>query len=116
MYAIVTTGGKQYKVAKGDVIDVEKLDAQPGDKVKLDVLMLNDGKKTIVDAATLAKKKVTCEVVSQFKGEKVTIFKLKKRKRYHRTRGHRQQLTKLQVASLPTTRAAKSASAEDSAE
>ena len=59
MYAIVTTGGKQYKVAKGDIFDVEKLDAQPGDKVKLDVLMLNDGKKTVVDAATLAKKKVT---------------------------------------------------------
>ena len=46
MYAIVTTGGKQYKVAKGDVLDVEKLDAQPGDKVKLDVLMLNDGKRS----------------------------------------------------------------------
>ena len=58
MYAIVTTGGKQYKVAKGDIISVEKLDAQPGDKVKLDVLMLNDGKKTICDAATLSKKKV----------------------------------------------------------
>ena len=52
MYAIVATGGKQYKVAKGDVISVEKLDAQPGDKVKLDVLMLNDGKKVVADAAT----------------------------------------------------------------
>jgi large subunit ribosomal protein L21 len=101
MYAIVTTGGKQYKVAKGDVIDVEKLDAQPGDKVKLDVLMLNDGKKTVVDAATLEKKKVTCEVLEQFKGEKVLVFKLKKRKRYHRTRGHRQQLTKLQITAIP---------------
>ena len=73
MYAIVTTGGKQYKVAKGDIISVEKLDAQPGDKVKLDVLI---------------------------------VFKLKKRKRYHRTKGHRQNLTKLVVSSLPTTRSA----------
>ncbi|MCI6548340.1 MAG: 50S ribosomal protein L21 [Coriobacteriaceae bacterium] len=102
MYAIVTTGGKQYKVAKGDVIDVEKLDAQPGDKVSLDVLMLNDGKNTVVDAAALAEKKVTAEVVDQHKGEKQVIFKFKKRKRYHRTKGHRQNLTKLRISELPT--------------
>ena len=101
MYAIVSTGGKQYKVAQGDVIDVEKLDAQPGDKVELDVLMLNDGENTVVDAATLAEKKVTAEVVEQFKGEKKLVFKFKKRKRYHRTKGHRQNLTKLQVVEIP---------------
>jgi large subunit ribosomal protein L21 len=100
MYAIVTTGGKQYKVAKGDVIDVEKLDAQPGDKVDLDVLLLNDGTSTIVDPAALEGKKVTAEVIEQFKGEKVLVFKLKKRKRYHRTRGHRQQLTKIKICEL----------------
>lgn len=101
MYAIVTTGGKQYKVAKGDVIDVEKLDAQPGDTVKLDVLMLSDGRQMVADAAELEGKKVTCEVLEQFKGEKVLVFKLKKRKRYHRTKGHRQQLTRLEVSSMP---------------
>jgi len=101
MYAIVTTGGKQYKVAKGDIIDVEKLDAQPGEKVELPVLMLNDGEQTVVDAAALESKKVTCEVVDQFKGKKVVVFKFKKRKRYHRTKGHRQNLTKLQVCDLP---------------
>ncbi|MGI6229488.1 MAG: 50S ribosomal protein L21 [Tractidigestivibacter sp.] len=101
MYAIVATGGKQYKVAKGDVIDVEKLDAQPGDKVQLAVLLLNDGTKTVVEPAALEGKTVTCEVLEQFKGEKVTIFKLKKRKRYHRTKGHRQNLTKLRVTELP---------------
>ena len=90
MYAIVATGGKQYKVAEGDVIDVEKLDAQPGDKVELPVLLLNDGDKTIVGSAPLQDKKVTAEVVEQFKGEKVLVFKLKKRKRYHRANGHRQ--------------------------
>lgn len=114
MYAIVSTGGKQYKVAKGDVIDVEKLDAQPGDKVSLDVLMLNDGTNTVVDAAALSDKKVTAEVVDQFKGEKQIIFKLKKRKRYHRTRGHRQNLTKLQIVELPgEEEAPKSASTEE---
>jgi large subunit ribosomal protein L21 len=101
MYAIVSTGGKQYKVAKGDVIDVEKLDVQPGDKVELDVLLLNDGENKVVDAATLAEKKVTAEVLEQFKGEKKLVFKFKKRKRYHRTKGHRQNLTKLQVVEIP---------------
>ena len=101
MYAIVSTGGKQYKVAKGDVIDVEKLDAQPGDKVELSVLMLNDGEQTVVDAATLAEKKVIAEVVEQHKGKKQLVFKFKKRKRYHRTKGHRQNLTKLQVVEIP---------------
>ena len=101
MYAIVATGGKQYKVAKGDVIDVEKLDAQPGDKVELSVLLVNDGTTTIVDPAQLQDKKVTAEVVDQHKGEKVLVFKLKKRKRYHRTKGHRQSLTKIKVVELP---------------
>ena len=80
MYAIVSTGGKQYKVAKGDIIDVEKIDAQPGEKVDLDVLMLNDGTHTVSDAAVLEGKKVSCEIVDQFKGEKIVVFKLKKRK------------------------------------
>ncbi len=101
MYAIIATGGKQYKVAKGDVIDVEKLDAQPGDKVELSVLLVNDGTTTIVDPAQLQDKKVTAEVVDQHKGEKVLVFKLKKRKRYHRTKGHRQNLTRLQVVEIP---------------
>ena len=101
MYAIIATGGQQSKVAKGDVLDVEKLDAQPGDKVELPVLLLNDGKQTIVDAASLQDKKVTAEVVEQFKGEKVLVFKFKKRKRYHRANGHRQNLTKIQIVELP---------------
>ncbi|ERL08384.1 50S ribosomal protein L21 [Olsenella profusa] len=108
MYAIVTTGGKQYKVAKGDVIDVERLDAQPGDEVKLDVLMLSDGTQTVAGTADLGRKKVTCEVLEHLKDEKVLVFKLKKRKRYHRTKGHRQQLTRLEVSSLPRMAAASS--------
>ncbi len=101
MYAIVSTGGKQYKVAEGDVIDVEKLDAQPGDKVELDVLLLADGAGIVVAPGELASSKVVAEVVEQFKGKKQLVFKLKKRKRYHRTKGHRQNLTKLQVLTIP---------------
>lgn len=101
MYAIVSTGGKQYRVAEGDVIDVEKLDAQPGDKVALDVLLLADGAGALSAADELAGSTVTAEVIDQFKGEKLLVFKLKKRKRYHRTKGHRQNLTKLRVTSVP---------------
>lgn len=100
MYAIVTTGGKQYKVAKGDVIDVEKLDVQPGEKVELTVLLVNDGKKTIVDPKAVSDAKVTAEVLEQFKGEKQLVFKFHKRKRYQRTKGHRQNLTKLQISEI----------------
>jgi len=101
MYAIVSTGGKQYKVAKGDVIDVEKLDAQPGEKVELDVLMLANGADSVVDPEALSGKKVEAEVLDQHKGQKVLVFKFKKRKRYHRTRGHRQNLTKLEITAIP---------------
>ena len=68
MYAIVSTGGKQYKVATDDVITVEKLEGNVGDKVELPVIFLNDGKKIVTDAAKLAKAKVTAEIVDQFKG------------------------------------------------
>ena len=100
MYAIVSTGGKQYKVAQGDVIDVEKLEAQPGDKVELDVLMLNDGATSIIDPAALEGKKVVAEVLDQFKGQKVIVFKFKKRKGYKRKKGHRQQLTRIAITNL----------------
>ena len=100
MYAIIATGGKQYKVAEGDVLAVEKLDVQPGDKVELPVLLLSDGKSTVVGSAPLQDKTVTAEVLEQFKGEKVRVFKFKKPKRYQSDKGHRQQLTKIKIASI----------------
>ncbi len=108
MYAIVSTGGKQYKVATDDIVTVEKLEGNVGDKVELPVIFLNDGKKIVTDAAKLAKAKVTAEILDQFKGEKQLVFKLKKRKRYRRLKGHRQQLTKLKITKVQaTSRAAK---------
>lgn len=113
MYAIVNTGGKQYKVAADDVITVEKLEGQVGDKVELPVIFLNDGKKIVTDPAKLAKAKVTAEIVDQFKGEKQLVFKFHKRKRYRRLKGHRQQLTKVKITKVQaTSRARKATKAE----
>ena len=102
MYAIVNTGGKQYKVATDDVITVEKIEGNEGDKVTLPVIFLNDGKKIVTDPDKLAKAKVTAQIVEQFKGEKVLVFKFKKRKNYKKLRGHRQQLTRVEIKSVGT--------------
>jgi len=100
MYAIVKTGGKQYKVAESDVIDVEKLAAEPDSTIELEVVFIADGSKVITDADALQKAKVIATVVEQFKGDKQIIFKFKKRKGYKRLRGHRQNLTKLKIDSI----------------
>lgn len=105
MYAIVKTGGKQYTVKPGDVLDVEKIEGEAGDKVSLDVLFLNDGSNVITDAGALAKTKVTAEILDQHKGDKQIVFKFKKRKGYKRARGHRQQLTRLCIVDVNGTKA-----------
>ena len=116
MYAIVSTGGKQYKVATDDVLNVEKIDGEVGTKITLPVVFLNDGKKIITDPAKLAKAKVTAEIVEQFKGEKQLVFKFHKRKRYRRLQGHRQQLTRLKIVKVQaTTRARKAAATTETA-
>lgn len=109
MYAIVNTGGKQYKVATDDVITVEKIEGNEGDKITLPVIFLNDGKKIVTDPDKLAKAKVTAQIVEQFKGEKQLVFKFHKRKRYRRLKGHRQRLTKLKIVKVQATSRAKKA-------
>lgn len=99
-YAIVKTGGKQYRVAEGDVIDVEKLDVEAGSDTQLEVLMVSNGASLLVGAPTLTGASVTAEVVDQHKGEKVIAFKYKRRKGYHRTVGHRRQLTRLKIKTI----------------
>ena len=100
MYAIVKTGGKQYTVKAGDVFDVEKLEGAEGDKLDLQVLLVRDGKKTISDPKELSGVKAVAQIVEQHKGDKVLVFKFKKRKGYKRTRGHRQQLTRICIVEL----------------
>lgn len=100
MYAIIKTGGKQYKVTPGEYLDVERLNGEVGDKVDVEVLLINDGKKVITDAKELAAAKVDAEIVDHHKGDKVIVFKFKKRKGYKRTRGHRQLLTRIAITSI----------------
>lgn len=100
MYAIVKTGGKQYKVAPGDKLNVEKLDAEVGSKVELTAICIVDGDKVEADPAKAAATKVTATVIEQFRGEKQLVFKFKKRKNYKKLRGHRQQLTRIQITSI----------------
>jgi large subunit ribosomal protein L21 len=101
MYAVVKTGGKQYQVAQGDVLRVEKLDVPVGDTVELDqVKMLSRDDAVILDADALAKAKVIAEVTRQGRGRKIRVFKYKRRKNYHRTRGHRQDFTELKIRDI----------------
>lgn len=101
-YAIIQTGGKQYRVAEGDEIDVEKLDVEAGKEATLEVLLFADGDNVKLGSPLLSGAKVTAEVVDQRKGEKVVAFKYKRRKGYHRTVGHRRQLTRLKIKSIST--------------
>lgn len=107
MYAIVKTGGKQYKVSAGDFINIEKLDAEVGATVPLTAIAIVDGEKVVADPAQAAKTAVKAEVVEQFKGEKQIIFKFKKRKNYKRTRGHRQNLTRVKITAIGSAKADK---------
>ena len=109
MYAIVATGGKQLKVAAGDVVVVEKLDAAVGSSVTFDVIFLADDDQIVVDPTELASATVTGEVVEQFKGEKAIIFKFKKRKGYKRLKGHRQNLTRVLITDIVADAEAKPA-------
>ena len=99
-YAIVKTGGKQYKVAVGDVVKVEKLDSEPGSNVTLPVALVVDGAKVTSDAAGLAKVAVTGEVLEHTKGPKIRIHKFKNKTGYHKRQGHRQKLTRVEVTGI----------------
>ena len=102
MYAIVKTGGKQYKVAEGDVIEVEKLVADAGSEIALDAILLVDGTTVTHEADKLAAAKVTAQIVAQTKGPKIKIHKFKNKTGYHKRQGHRQQLTQLKVTGIKT--------------
>ena len=89
MYAVIVTGGKQYRVSQGDVIYVEKLDQEVGSKVSFDVLMLGNEDSVEIGTPTLAGAKVEGTIAGQVKGEKILIYKYKSKKNYHRRAGHR---------------------------
>jgi large subunit ribosomal protein L21 len=100
-YAIIKTGGKQYKVSVGDQLDVEKLEVAEGETATFDqVLAAGEGASLRIGAPTLSGASVVAKVVKQFKAPKVTCFKFKKRKGFHKTKGHRQPLTRVQVTAI----------------
>ena len=101
MYAVIKTGGKQYKVVAGEKLKVEKLEVAEGGKVVLDkVLMLADGANVTVGAPLIAGAVVNATVVSHGRGDKVMIFKFRRRKHYRKTQGHRQSYTEILINDL----------------
>jgi len=101
MYAIIKTGGKQYRVAEGDIINVEKLEVAVDETIALeDVLFVNDGETTYVGKPVVEGAKVEAKVLAEGKSEKVIVFKYKAKKDYRKKQGHRQPYTQLQITKI----------------
>ena len=101
MYAVVETGGKQYKVSAGQVVEVEKLAVEVGEKLELDrVLLVADGAEVRVGRPTVEGAKVFATVTDHFKGPKIIVFKHRPRQRYRRKKGHRQNYTRLTIEEI----------------
>ncbi len=101
MYAVIQTGGKQYRVAVGDRLKVETLGAEPGDNIELDkVLMISDAGNVQVGTPTLDGTTVSAEVIDNGRGEKIKVFKMTRRQGYRRTQGHRQNYTEIKITSI----------------
>ena len=117
MYAIIEACGKQYKVAEGDVVFFEKLDAEEGKKVSFDkVVLVSDDKKVEVGAPYVKGVKVEGKVVSHGKGKKIIVYKMKPKKNYRRKQGHRQPYTKVEITSIKTAATKSTKTAEAKAE
>jgi large subunit ribosomal protein L21 len=100
-YAIIRTGGRQFRVAEGDTLDVDLLDVEPGKTATFgDVLLFADGKDVTHGDPLVSGAKVTAEVLEQRKDKKIVAFKYKRRKGYHRTVGHRRKLTRIKIKSI----------------
>jgi large subunit ribosomal protein L21 len=101
MYAVIETGGKQYRVAQGDVIEIEKLEVLEGAEVALDrVLLVSDGDQVRVGTPMLTGAKVMAKVKSHGRADKVRIFKMRRRKNYRRQQGHRQHYTEIEILNI----------------
>ena len=101
MYAIFRTGSKQYKAEKGSTIELDRQGPKEGEKVEFDdVVLLQDGDKTQLGTPTVKGAKVVGEVVRNFRGDKIRVYKYKRRRGYHRTRGHRSELTLVKITEI----------------
>src|SRR5258708_31165249 len=101
MYAVLETGSKQYRVSAGDTLEIERLEVEAGKPVTFDrVLMVNDEGKVTFGSPTIASATIEADVVSHIRGEKKIAFKMKRRKGYHKTIGHRQELTVVKIKEI----------------
>lgn len=100
MYAIVRSGGRQHKVAVGDIVEIDKVEAKAGDSVSLTPLLLVDGDKITTDVKKLGKASVTAEVIAETKGPKIRIIKFKNKTGYKKRQGHRQRYTQVKVTGI----------------
>jgi large subunit ribosomal protein L21 len=101
MYAVLETGGKQYRVVEGDTLEIERLETEAGKPVTFErVLLVNNDGKVSVGAPTVTGANVVADVIEHKRGKKVTTFKMKRRKGYHKTIGHRQELTVVKITNI----------------
>ena len=102
MYAVMKTGGKQYKVSEGIILKVEKIEAEVGDKITFDeILFLTDSEGNVkVGNPVVSDAKIIAEVIQQGRGKKIIVYKYKRRKNYHKKQGHRQPFTKLKIEKI----------------
>jgi large subunit ribosomal protein L21 len=101
MYAVLETGGKQYRVAPGETVEVDRLEAEAGKPVTLDrVLLVSNDDRLSIGAPTVANAAVVADVIEHFRGDKKIAFKMKRRKGYHRTVGHRQEMTRIRISEI----------------
>jgi len=101
MYAVLETGGKQYRVSAGDTLEVERIPAEAGQSVRLDrILLVNNDGKVSVGSPLVSGAAVTADVVEHIRGEKKVIWKMRRRKGYHKKQGHRQELTVLKIKEI----------------
>ena len=100
MYAVIATGGKQYRVKEGDVLCIEKIDAAVDSTVSFDVLLCGGGEDVKVGTPVVDGVKVEAKVLGQVKGEKIVVYKYKSKKNYHRKQGHRQPYTKVEITAI----------------
>ena len=100
MYAVIKTGGKQYRVSEGDRLRVEKIDGQKGDKVELAEVLMLGGERVAIGSPMVAGATVSAEIIAQGLGKKIIVFKMRRRKRYRRKNGHRQPFTELRVTGI----------------
>ena len=100
MYAIIATGGKQYKVTEGDIIRVEKLDAAEGDKITFDQVLMIGGEETLIGNPVVDGAKVAATVTANGKADKVVVYKYKRKTGYHKKNGHRKLFTEVKIDSI----------------